>query len=908
MTYNPTEIERKIYEKWEKELSFKAPLRKNKNSFCITLPPPNVTGSLHMGHAFQNVIMDSYSRYYRLNDCDVLWQPGTDHAGIATQLVVEQLLKKEGISKDEIGREAFLDRVWHWRNESGEKIMSQMKRLGSSVDWERAKFTMDPDVSEVVAKTFVTLYEEGLIYRGKRLVNWDTSLKTALSDLEVISIEEEVKLYDIKYRIKGSDEFLTVSTTRPETLFGDVAIATNPNDSRFKHMIGKNALIPISNKEIPIIGDDYVDMEFGSGCLKITPGHDFNDFEIGKRHNLIPISIFDEAGITNENVPNEFQGQTVQNAREKVVTQLKACGQLEKVKPYKTMIPRGDRSNVIVEPMLTEQWYMAMEKLAKPAIAAVKQEKIKFTPHNWSKTYFNWMNDIQDWCISRQLWWGHRIPAWYDLDDNIYVGLNLEEIQQKYQLDDSIELRQDPDVLDTWFSSALWPFVTLDWQKESEYFNKYYPTSVLVTGFDIIFFWVARMIMMGIKMTGKVPFHEVYVHGLIRDSQGQKMSKSKGNILDPLDLIDGISLDDLIKKRTSGLMLSNLEDTIVKKTTEDFPNGIKAYGADPLRITLANLATTGRDINLSMQHVESNRNFCNKIWNACNYINSLKIAESNIENIKAGISDQWIQSKLDQLIENSHKYMKTHRIDLLSKEIYEFLWHEYCDWYIEIAKIIINSKNYDEQYKYYVYSNLKKIFSSSLIILHPIAPFITEELFLKLNGTSILKNIYPSLSKQESNDEIKDFENIKNIILSIRQARSENQISPKSQLLAYFETQTYKLSSESKNLIKLMCNLSELNDHSSDFRLPIACVSNGAKVILEAFGKIDIKSELNRTTKNLERVQLELQSIGSKLANKKFLERAPKEVIEQNKKLQSDLSIKLKMLTDERDKLSTLDT
>lgn len=908
MTYNPTEIERKIYEKWEKELSFKAPLRKNKNSFCITLPPPNVTGSLHMGHAFQNVIMDSYSRYYRLNDCDVLWQPGTDHAGIATQLVVERLLKKEGISKDEIGREAFLDRVWQWRNESGEKIMSQMKRLGSSVDWERAKFTMDPDVSEVVAKTFVTLYEEGLIYRGKRLVNWDTSLKTALSDLEVISIEEEVKLYDIKYRIKGSDEFLTVSTTRPETLFGDVAIAINPNDSRFTHWIGKNALIPISNKEIPIIGDDYVDMEFGSGCLKITPGHDFNDFEIGKRHNLIPISIFDEAGITNENVPNEFQGQTVQNAREKVVIKLKACGQLEKVKPYKTMIPRGDRSNVIVEPMLTEQWYMAMEKLAKPAIAAVEQEKIKFTPHNWSKTYFNWMNVIQDWCISRQLWWGHRIPAWYDLDNNIYVGLNLEEIRQKYQLDDSIELRQDPDVLDTWFSSALWPFVTLDWQKESEYFNKYYPTTVLVTGFDIIFFWVARMIMMGLKMTGKVPFHEVYVHGLIRDSQGQKMSKSKGNILDPLDLIDGISLDDLIKKRTSGLMLSNLEDTIVKKTTEDFPNGIKAYGADPLRITLANLATTGRDINLSMQHVESNRNFCNKIWNACNYINSLKIAESNIENIKAGISDQWIQSKLDQLIENSHKYMKTHRIDLLSKEIYEFLWHEYCDWYIEIAKIIINSKNYDEQYKYYVYSNLKKIFSSSLVILHPIAPFITEELFLKLNGTSILKNKYPSLSKQESNDEIKDFENIKNIILSIRQARSENQISPKSQLLAYFETQTYKLSSESKNLIKLMCNLSELNDYPSDFRLPIACVSNGAKVILEVFGKIDIKSELNRTTKNLERVQLELQSIESKLANKKFLERAPKEVIEQNKKLQSDLSIKLKMLSDERDKLSTLDT
>ena len=724
--YHPIEVEEKWVKIWsERKVSNPA----SADSFSQVIPPPNVTGTLHMGHSFQYAIMDFYTRYHHMNGKNSYWQVGSDHAGIATQMVVENNLSKKNISRNDLGREKFLEEVWSWKDYSEKNITSQIKRLGCTVDWNKYRFTLDDGCNEAVIKAFTELYRKDKIYRGYRLVNWDPSLKTAVSDLEVVRQEKEGLLWHIKYSLEDSNDFVVVATTRPETMFGDMAVAVNPNDERYKNLIGKKIVLPFVGRKIPILGDEYVDMEFGTGCLKITPGHDFNDYEIGKKYSLHevggevkiskesdkfqPINIFNDDAWSNDNVPEPFNNLDRFKVRKLVLEKLKELDLLIKEEKHQISVPRGERSNIVIEPKLSYQWYVKTSEMAKKANNAVNNGEIKFHPENWIKTYFNWMNNIEDWCISRQIWWGHRIPAWYDDENNVYVGYDENEVRNYYELGD-IKLSQDEDVLDTWFSSSLWPFSSLGWPEETEDFKKHFPTSLLVTGFDIIFFWVARMMMMSLEFTGQIPFKDVYVTGLIRDENGQKMSKSKGNIIDPLDLIYGISQDDLVKKRTSNLMQEGISQKIEKKTRNQFPKGIESYGTDALRMSFFSMATHTKDISFELGRLKGYRNFCNKIWNAARFIDGYPKEKDSFKS--ENDNDKWIYDEFVKTKDQINKNIKDYRLDFAVNEVYEFFWSKFCDVYIEECK------------KSGETSNLRPLLKEILHLLHPFAPFITEEI------------------------------------------------------------------------------------------------------------------------------------------------------------------------------------
>ena len=895
-SYNPAAIEQRWYQFWEEKAYFEPSDPDSTERYCIMLPPPNVTGSLHMGHAFQDTIMDTLSRWQRMKGADTLWQPGTDHAGIATQMVVERKLLNEGKSRHDLGREQFVEAVWEWKEQSGDTISKQMRRLGASVAWSRHVFTMDDDLSHAVRKVFVQLFDEGLIYRGKRLVNWDPVLHTALSDLEVISEEEKGKLWHVRYPRTDGRGYIVVATTRPETLLGDTAVAVNPEDERYRDIVGMELELPLTGRTIPIIADEYVDAEFGSGCVKITPAHDFNDYEIGKRHDLSIINILDANASLNENAPEAYRGLDRFEARRKVLEDLESQGLLDKTQDHNMMIPRGDRSHAIVEPYLTDQWYVKIAPLAKPAIEAVENGRISFVPGNWSKTYFDWMHRIEDWCISRQLWWGHRIPAWYDSEGNIHVGMNEEEVRRKDGLADDVELRQDEDVLDTWFSSALWPFSTLGWPEKTEFLGRFYPGSVLVTGFDIIFFWVARMIMMGLKFMDDVPFRTVYIHGLIRDGHGQKMSKSKGNVLDPLDLIEGIELETLVNKRTSSLMQPQMAPAIEKATRKEFPDGIPAFGTDALRFTFAALATTGRDIRFDLGRIEGNRNFCNKLWNAARFVLMQTEGEEIAASKSPGTIDQWILSRLNNVISEVEEHLSDYRLDLAAQALYEFTWNEYCDWYLEFAKSILQSGSPSDQSN--TRYTLLHVLETTLRTLHPIMPFITEEIWqrvktpLGINGESIMMQSFPTAggSNPEAED---DFNWLKEVIQGIRRIRSELNLPPGKLLDMQLQAGTdvdqsrYTRFEEELSHLGRTRSAKWLADDDDTSQCAVALVGE-LKVLIPLAGLVDVEEELARLNKQLAREESDLKKSGSKLANSRFVDNAPKAVVEQeNQRLSS---------------------
>ena len=900
--YEPSSTETEIYKNWEKSDFFKAKPDESKESFCIMIPPPNVTGTLHMGHGFQNTLMDALVRHKRMSGFDTLWQVGVDHAGIATQMVVERQLEAEGLSREQIGRDEFEKKVWLWKEKSGNKITQQLRRLGASVDWSREAFTMSDDLSLAVKEVFIELYDQGLIYKGERLVNWDTVLETALSDLEVSSEEENGSLWYIDY-FTSDNEKLTVATTRPETLLGDTALAVNPEDERYKGQIGKMALLPIMNREIPIIADNYVESEFGTGCVKITPAHDFNDFEMGKRHGLKVINILNFDGTLNDKVPDKYQNLNIEDARKLIVEDLNTIGQLNKTEPYKVQIPRSERSNSILQPLLTNQWFVNVEKLSEEAIRVVKENETEFIPKNWENTYFAWMNDIQDWCISRQLWWGHRIPAWFDKDDNLYVGESEKAVREKYNLD-NIELKQDEDVLDTWFSSALWTFSTLGWPQKENLLSRYHPTSVLVTGFDIIFFWVARMIMMTTHFINEVPFKKILIHGLIKDSEGQKMSKSKGNTLDPLDIIDGINLEDLIDKRTEGLMQPKMKDRIIKQTKKEFPSGIEAYGTDALRLTFCSLASGGRDINFDIKRVEGYRNFCNKLWNAARFID-LNIDNYGISKKRSETSiDAWIDYKFNLTVKKVDQSMNEFRFDLATKALYEFIWYEFCDWFIELQKISLRKNDVN---KAEIVRSLVDVLEKTLRLAHPIMPFITEEIWKQFqahhNSThqSIMISEYPVGSENTSERDYQSVEWLKDIVSGIRNIRGELLIKPSIKISSVFKGGDQidkKNLNEISSYIEQLCGLKDIiwaEESAQDIPSSIFTRDN-LKVMIPLEGLIDAKEEMQRLNKKISKLIQEKEMLGSKLSNKNFIENAPKDLVEAQKDRFSVLSTELENL------------
>ena len=931
-TYDPTEIEKKWYQTWEERGYFK-PSEKGE-SFCIMIPPPNVTGSLHMGHGFNNAIMDALTRFNRMSGKNTLWQPGTDHAGIATQMVVERQLGAQGVSRHDLGREKFIEKVWEWKEQSGGNITNQIRRLGSSVDWSRERFTMDEGLSNAVKEVFVKLHEDGLIYRGKRLVNWDPKLQTALSDLEVESDKEEQgSLWHFKYffedkslRTHDGKDHIVVATTRPETLLGDTAVAVALDDERYAHLVGQNIILPITGRAVPIVKDEYVDKEFGTGCVKITPAHDFNDYEVGKRCELPIINIFNKnAEVLAEfeyiakageqisktiPAPSEYVGLERFEARKKLVEQAESEGWLDQIQPYTLKPPRGDRSGVIVEPLLTDQWYVKIAPLAKPAIDAVQDGRIKFVPEQYSNMYMAWMNNIQDWCISRQLWWGHRIPAWYDAEGNVYVGRNEEEVRAKNNIPADVQLSQDEDVLDTWFSSGLWTFSTLGWtgdaekDKENYFLNTFHPTDVLVTGFDIIFFWVARMIMMTMHFmknedgTPQVPFKTVYVHGLVRDGEGQKMSKSKGNVLDPLDLIDGVDLETLVQKRTTGLMNPKQAAKIEKSTRKEFPEGIQAYGTDAVRFTFCALANTGRDIKFDMKRVEGYRNFANKIWNGTRFV------MMNVEGQTVGqtarpdlweLPEQWIVSRLQKATAAVQTAFATYRLDLAAQAIYEFIWNEYCDWYVELTKPVLNDENVSEERKSEVRRVLLAVMEASLRLAHPLMPYLTEEIWqtlapkLGMSGETIMLAQYPTVDDAFLNDQAEaDMQWLQGLIGAVRNIRGEMGLGNARLLPVLLQNTTDAEKAQITRieaLFKALAKVESITFLGTDEQPPLSSSSviGHVSVFVPMKGLIDPKAELGRLQKDLDKVQKQHDQIATKLGNEGFVAKAPAAVVEGEK-------------------------
>ncbi len=912
-SYQPKDIEQRIYERWEEQGYF-APQGEG-TPYCIMIPPPNVTGTLHMGHAFQDTIMDALTRYHRMRGDRALWQPGMDHAGIATQMVVERLLNAEGKSKHDLGREKFVERVWQWKKESGGQIANQLRRMGSSLDWDRDCFTMDDELSVAVRRVFVQLHDEGLIYRGKRLVNWDPVLHTALSDLEVLSNDEDGHLWHFRYPLASGEGHLTVATTRPETMLGDSAVAVHPDDERYKDLVGQEIILPIVGRRIPIIADDYVDPEFGTGCLKITPAHDFNDYEIGKRHDLPIFNILTDGAALNNEVPDAYRSMDRFDARKAIVAEIERLGLLDRVEDYVVKIPRGDRSNAIVEPYLTDQWYVKIEPLAKPAIEAVETGRIKFVPENWSKTYFEWMYNIQDWCISRQLWWGHRIPAWYDEDGTVYVGYTEDDVREKNKLGD-IPLRQDEDVLDTWFSSALWPFSTLGWPEKTAALDEFYPGNVLVTGFDIIFFWVARMIMLGLKFMDDVPFREVYIHGLIRDHDGQKMSKAKGNVLDPIDLIDGIDVESLVEKRSKGMMQDHLTPRIEKATRKHFPDGIDRFGADALRLTFAALATTGRDIRFDLGRIEGYKNFCNKLWNAARYVlmNTETLDDGDIQYSSA---DRWIRNRLNRTTGEMHQHFASYRLDLAVQSVYEFTWHEFCDWYLELSKPVLQSDESSAAMQRGTRQTLVEVLESILRLLHPLMPFVTEEIWQQvarranIDGETIMLRPYPETSADIDDDAVADIEWVKQFILGIRRIRGEMDISPGKLLPVLLQgasTADRQRAADHALLLQRVGRVESIAALAEGDEPPVAATAllGDLRLLVPMKGLIDVEAERARLLKQRKKVETDLQRSSGKLGDQKFVNNAPPEVVTLERQRVAEFEKTIVQLTEQLEKLDGL--
>lgn len=938
-TYQPQALEQRLYQNWEQQGYFKP--SGVGQPFCMMIPPPNVTGTLHMGHGFNQTVIDILTRYHRMQGNNTLYQPGTDHAGIATQMVVERRVNAQGKTRHDFGRSAFIEKIWEWKDESGDTINRQLRRLGTSPDWSRERFTMDKDLSAAVVEVFVRLHEEGLIYRGKRLVNWDTVLHTAVSDLEVISEEENGSMWHFRYPLanangQATSEYLIVATTRPETMLGDSAVAVHPDDGRYKHLIGKQVVLPLVGRLIPIVGDEYADPEKGTGCVKITPAHDFNDYQVGKRHQLELINIFTKDAHINEIAPEKYRGLERYAARKQIVADLDALGLLAEIKEHKLMVPRGDRSGTVIEPYLTDQWYIDLTSdqladgrpggktaLAQPAIDVVKNGEVRFIPNNWINTYNQWMNNLEDWCISRQLWWGHQIPAWYDNAGHIYVGRNEAEVRSKHKLAADFALRQDEDVLDTWFSSALWPFSTLGWPNtEAPALKTFYPTSTLVTGFDIIFFWVARMIIMGKKFMGDIPFSDVYIHGLVRDAEGQKMSKSKGNVLDPLDIIDGIDLETLVQKRTSGMMQPQLAQKIEKATRKQFPDGIEAHGTDALRFTFASFATAGRDIRFDLQRLEGYRNFCNKLWNAARYVlMQCEDQDTGLDEslpLKLSISDRWIRAKLQTVEAEVKDHLDNYRFDLAAQALYEFTWYEYCDWYLELTKPVMSKNNPDEAAKRGTRRTLVRVLEVTLRMLHPIMPFITEEIWLSIKGMAgktgdtIMLEPWP-LADQSKMDAaaLAEIEWLKTFIMGIRRIRSEMDIKPGQVLdilLQNWSETDQAHYADTEKEIQSLAKVGNVTWLAKDANAPESATAlvSEMQILIPLAGLIDKDAEIARLTKEIEKIEKNLAGVEARLNNPAFVEKAKPEVIETTRKQVEEQRVALGQLQGQLEKMRAL--